>query len=84
MADVVSDKDVIWQAELDGKYDCRVTRIDPVRGQLTVRCGEVEILSEVVSLAYGAIFGPDIDDLQDWQYKCLAVVDRMNPDAAAS
>jgi hypothetical protein len=30
---------------------------------------------EAVTLSYGAVYGPDIDDVAEWQDKCVAVVD---------
>lgn len=68
-------EDTIWSANLDDKYVCAVTRLDESRGRLTVKDGERTLLDEVVGLAYGAMFGPDIDDVLDWQDKCVAAVD---------
>ena len=72
---------VIWEAELDNKYECKVTRIDGYTGQLTMKWGDQSILDEVVGLEYGAIFGPDINDVSYWQHKCLEAADKVKPDA---
>jgi len=68
--------DNIWEATLDGKYLCTVTRIDEYTGQLKVQDGDNLMLDETVGLSFGAIFGPDTGDVQDWQEKCINVIDR--------
>lgn len=68
----------IWEAELDGKYKCTVTRINKRGGNLRVveSTTERELLNQDVGLLYGAQFGPDIEDVNKWQDICVAVVDR--------
>lgn len=68
----------LWQATLDGRYDCRVDRIGPYEGNLKVRDlsdGGKELLKQRVSLMYGAQFGPDVSDVAEWQDRCTAVID---------
>ena len=67
----------IWFSQLDNRYDCRVTRTDQSHGLLTVTdtTDQRVLLSEAVELSYGAVYGPDIDDVAEWQDKCVAVVD---------
>lgn len=68
----------IWEAELDGKFKCTVTRINKRGGALRVEdteAGKV-LLEQDVGLMYGAQFGPDIEDVDKWQSICVAVVDR--------
>jgi len=68
----------IWQAELDGKYKCSVTRINKRGGTLRVEdteSGKI-LLEQDVGLLYGAQFGPDVEDVEKWQGICVAVVDR--------
>lgn len=68
----------IWEAELDGKYKCTVTRINKRGGNLRVveTATERELLNQDVGLMYGAQFGPDIEDVEKWQGICTAVVDK--------
>ena len=77
----MTDKDVVWENTVDGNtWRCWVTR-DPAspdyRGRLRVArvsTGEV-IRDELVGLAYGAIFGPDVDDVAQWHDKALESID---------
>lgn len=68
----------IWQAELDGYYDVRVLRIAGLyQGILKVtdtRDGSV-LLEETVAVSYGAVFGPDMADVADWQDRAVQAVD---------
>ena len=68
----------IWEAELDGKYKCTVTRINKRGGNLRIveTVTERELLNQDVGLMYGAQFGPDVEDVAKWQDICVAVVDR--------
>jgi hypothetical protein len=73
------DAQVIWETGLDGKYSCTVTRNSERMGQLRVRdkaTGAV-ILDKEVSLSYGAAFGPDVDDVMDWEDACIMAVDKL-------
>jgi hypothetical protein len=67
----------IWQAQLDNRYDCEVTRINEAHGHLTVTdtTNQKVLLSNEVTLAYGAQFGPDVDDVADWEIRCVQAVD---------
>lgn len=69
--------DVIWQQTMDGgAFTLRVTRIDESTGLLQVSVNNGERLHEErVPLAYGALFGPDIDDLAQWQETTINIVD---------
>ena len=68
----------IWEAELDGKFKCTVTRINKRGGTLRVENTESGkmLLEQDVGLMYGAQFGPDVEDVDKWQGICVAVVDR--------
>lgn len=73
------ERQVVWQATLDERYDCRVERIDGRRGELTVedtRDGRLVLLRQTVTLSYGAVFGPDIQDVREWEVLCEKVVDQ--------
>jgi hypothetical protein len=69
---------VVWEAQLDEVYDCKVTRIDEYKGKLTVidQFDRV-LLEEEVGLMYGAMFGPDIADVSHWEDKCVEVIDKF-------
>lgn len=67
----------IWEARLDDRYDCQVTRINEAHGHLTVTdtTNKEILLSNEVTLSYGARFGPDVDDVADWEVRCVQAVD---------
>jgi hypothetical protein len=72
--------DMLWDQTLDeGTYRGRVERVSGYRGRLIVtRVADEEVLlDEEVGLAYGAKFGPDMDDVMDWQKKTIAAVDNQ-------
>jgi len=75
-----TDATAVWHSMLDGHYDVRVTRTEDTHlGLLTItdtRDGQV-LLEETVPLSYGAMFGPDIFDVQAWQERSLAVIDAL-------
>lgn len=68
---------IIWEAELDKVYHCEVVRLEERKGQLTVKNVETNkvLLDQEVSLSYGAMFGPDVDDVAHWQDLCVNAVD---------
>ena len=70
----------IWEAQLDNRYDCQVIRINEAHGLLTIIDTENQttLLSDEVTLAYGARFGPDVDDVTDWQERCVQAVDGLS------
>jgi len=69
--------DILWDAQLDGIYECKVTRTGERTGQITIRNIETGdfLLDKQVGLLYGAQFGPDIEDLAHWQEMCIGIVD---------
>ncbi len=72
-------RQVVWQATLDDRYDCRVERTGERQGELIVedtRGERLVLLTQTVSLSYGAVFGPDIADVQEWEALCEKVVDQ--------
>ncbi|MEW6635469.1 MAG: hypothetical protein AB1425_01495 [Actinomycetota bacterium] len=71
----MEETDVVWRSKLDGKYDVYVERTDDYTGVLKIAMGEEVLHSEEVALAYGALFGPDVDDVADWQERAVRVVD---------
>ena len=69
--------EVVWESNLDNRYDCKVTRNLEYTGQLKVLDTETNqvLLDEEVFLSHGAFFGPDVADVADWRDKIIAVVD---------
>lgn len=71
-------EDIVWEQTVDaGAFRCKVVGTDDYRGQLTVEVATSgEILLDIpVGLSYGALFGPDIDDVSDWQIQSIKVID---------
>lgn len=68
---------IVWEATLDNRYRCLVTRIRERTGRYTITDTETdeELLAEEVGLAYGAKFGPDIGDIHVWQERAIEVVE---------
>jgi len=62
---------------LDGRYATTVHRLSRSRGELYIRDGNRLIHRKEVTLMYGAIFGPDIDDVAAWQVIATMVVDGL-------
>jgi hypothetical protein len=76
--------DVIWWSRLDGRYQVEVHRDpkDEYGAQLHIfDHGDDDKLlrSEPVRVAYGAPFGPDMDDVVRWQEKAVAFLDHDQP-----
>jgi hypothetical protein len=70
---------VVWLATLDGRYLCEVVRISQREGHLAVfdrEKGMECVLEETVGLAYGAQWGPDVDDVALWEDKIMEFVDK--------
>lgn len=69
--------EIIWQAKLDNRYQCQVERINEVHGRLTMVDSENSetVLDQQVTLAWGAKFGADIDDIADWEERCVSIAD---------
>ncbi len=71
--------DVVWQQTMDqGAFTLRVTRADEDTALLQVinNSNDDVILSrDRMPLAYGARFGPDVDDVAEWQAIALEAVD---------
>lgn len=68
----------IWADKVDGKYDVSVERLeDRHQGELFVRLNGVILYRQKVNVSYGAAFGPDTQDVEDWQAICLEHIDRL-------
>lgn len=76
-----SDGDwVVWWARLDARYQVEVTRHpdNTSHGTMTIydhANNDSEIHTEQVSLAYGAVFGPDTGDVDAWMARAVRVAD---------
>ena len=70
---------VVWWSRLDDRYQVEVTR-DPdntSRAKLTIydrANNNTEVHTEQVDLAYGAVFGPDTSDVNEWKEIAAGVV----------
>ncbi len=77
----IDDDDAIWHGTVDGgKWIAQVrpAEDDNHMGRLLVWPAdntEQPILDEEVPLIHGAIFGPDIDDVAQWQYRAIQAID---------
>lgn len=73
---------VVWLSRLDGLYQVEVWR-DPLnthKGKLLVwdKQGEGDLLLEQeVTLSYGAMYGPDVDDVASWQNQVMELIDNQ-------
>ncbi len=71
----------VWGSKLDERYLVEVQR-DPAyesRGLLYVWDHDdnmIVLLEESVALAYGARFGPDVDDVAAWQERVVELIDQ--------
>lgn len=72
---MTEEQDTLYSAMLDGRYRLNVTRTGPSFGQLTLADGDALLYSQPVVLAYGAVFGPDVDDVRQWQDIATRIVD---------
>lgn len=73
----MSDPQTVWEATMDDKWECRVTRKEGYVGILTVKgveTGETALCLEV-PLSYGAVMGPDVADVAAWEIMCQNAVD---------
>lgn len=70
----------IWEAELDNRYACKVTRTDNSTGVLSVidNTNGNELLNESVILSYDAIFGADLVDIIEWENKILDYFEQID------
>jgi hypothetical protein len=64
----------VWTSTLDARYEVTVTRTDDYHGELTISKGNQVLHRESVGLSYGAIFGPDVANVADWQRIALEFV----------
>lgn len=65
----------IWKCTLDGRYEVKVVRTGQYSGLLTISENNETKFQEEVGLSYGAIFGPDSDDVELWESIAIDAVD---------
>jgi len=68
----------VWEATLDEIYHCTVERLNEYQGVLTIKKNNTRIYSTAVHLSYGAVFGPDVMDIAEWESICVNYVDNLN------
>jgi len=77
-----SHPSLVWWSRLDGRYLVEVHRTGNYSATLYIfdhHNGDALIhREENIGLAYGARFGPDVDDVSLWQEKAAEVVDNLN------
>jgi hypothetical protein len=62
--------EIVWQSVLDGSYTAIVVRRAQYRGVLELWHGAKLLLQREVGLAYGAIVGPDVENIKEWEDIC--------------
>ena len=81
--DKSSHPKLVWWSKLDKRYQVEVQRVGSgsesgYRGTLFVFDHQEDnkrLLSKEVGLSYQAIFGPDFQDVSDWQDKAAKFID---------
>jgi hypothetical protein len=70
--------DIVWASRLDDRYLVEVVRTSERLARLRLfdnKESPIVLLDESVPLSYGALFGPDVDDVARWQERVMEVVD---------
>lgn len=67
----------LWESKLDGKYHCSVHRMSPYQGLLLLNEDTTNLLTKDVTVSYNALFGPDVQDVTDWQNICIDFIDNQ-------
>ncbi len=77
-SEIENHPQLVWSSKLDNRYLLEVHRISDYHGKLFVfdhNKNDQEIACWDVGLSYGAIFGPDVADVNEWQEKVLNFID---------
>lgn len=75
-----SHPQLVWWTRLDQRWQVEVQRVNDYNATLCVFDHTHDNTlrhSEPVGLAYGAIMGPDVDDVRTWQESAIAFVDSL-------
>lgn len=70
--------ELVWSARLDKRYLVEVVEPREALAQLRIfdhSRDDKLIHVEPVTLAYGAIFGPDVNDVNSWQKRAVEIVE---------
>ncbi len=73
---------LVWWSRLDHRFQIEVQRVDNYAAKLIIfdHLNEnAELLCEDVGLSYGALFGPDVSDVDEWQNRCMKFIDEEFP-----
>lgn len=73
----MNEESIVWWSYMDDKYYVHVDRTGQYSAVLKIDTKEngVNLHSEETSLSYGAMFGPDVEDIQAWQERIVELVD---------
>lgn len=74
--------DLVWRSRLDDRFQVEVQRVSMYHGELVIfdhGDGDKELFREAVGLSYGAAFGPDAGDVDEWQERCAKFIDEEWP-----
>lgn len=77
------DDNLVWEATVDDNtWLVEVTRTGDYTGTLEVYrvSNDEKIFSQDVGLSYGAVFGPDEDDVSYWEDIVIEAIDRADTD----
>ncbi|OGN10828.1 MAG: hypothetical protein A3B91_03520 [Candidatus Yanofskybacteria bacterium RIFCSPHIGHO2_02_FULL_41_29] len=78
--DQSSHPELVWWSRLDNKYQIEVHRKGARVAKLVIfdhGDNDKMLKSFDVGLSYGAIFGPDTDDVSTWQAMAIEFVDSL-------
>ena len=70
-------EELVWSCILDKRYKIEVVR-NETGAELIIYDSEIKdevIYRQDVTLSYGALFGPDVSDVVDWQNIAMRMVD---------
>lgn len=75
---------VIWWSRLDRRYQVEVIHHPEhsAMGLLKIYdhdARDAQIHSQQVSVAYGAVFGPDVSDVEEWKHAAATMIDAHEP-----
>lgn len=73
----MKDPNILYESQLDSKYNVLVKRFKPYWACLTISTLEgEELYKEEVPVAFDAFMGfPDMQDLLDWKVKAIEFID---------
>jgi hypothetical protein len=70
--------DLVWYSVLDQTYVVTVTRIDEYQATYEIADAVgTPLVTDMVGLSYGALFGPDVSDVDEWQQRAVAFADKQ-------